>query len=149
MEPKLVAMPLGLGLVLDGDRDAVERAAQLAGLAQGGVEASRVGERLGADRDIGVERRPALIVGRDPVEVALDQLDGGQRAGEIGGVDLLDGRFFQGERLVACHFTLLMIVRSAALEGRALPDAIEPHAIVFTGLERAGSVPCRGQGRQR
>ena len=38
IDPKLVGDALGLGLVLDRDRDAVERAAQLAGLAQGGVE---------------------------------------------------------------------------------------------------------------
>ena len=57
-------------------------------------------ERVRIERHKSVERRSALIVGRDPVEIALHELDAGQGLCPVGGVDLLDCRFFQGKLLL-------------------------------------------------
>ncbi len=73
----------------------MEGAGQFAGPGKGRVEALRFGKSVGVDRDEGVERRPGLIVGIDPVEIHPDQLGAGQLAREIGGMNGLDRRLFQ------------------------------------------------------
>ena len=59
-------------VVLDQDRDAVQRAADLAGLALG-VERVGVGERRRVDLDDRIQRRPGIVDLRDAIEIRLRQ----------------------------------------------------------------------------
>jgi len=67
-------------VVLDQHRDAMQGAAQLAGLALG-VERVGIRQRLRIELDHRIERWPGLVEFRDAVEVGLGQLMRGQLAG--------------------------------------------------------------------
>jgi hypothetical protein len=67
----------GVEVVLDEDRDAVQRAAQLAVLPLG-VQGLRHGQSIRVRLDDGVDARPIPVEGLDAVEVGLrDRRRGG------------------------------------------------------------------------
>ena len=88
----------GLDLILEENRDAVQRPAESAG-GEGGVEAGGLVEGGGVQVGDGVEPRSLLVVGFDAVEVTLHQVDAGQLSGEKRGVHLRDGCFLELEIL--------------------------------------------------
>jgi len=87
---------LGIEQVLEHHRNAVQFAAWPLFLALL-VERARQLQRLGLQRDDGVDVRPLLVVGRDAVQIQLDQLFGVERAGIECLVDVFDGRRLQIE----------------------------------------------------
>jgi hypothetical protein len=87
----------------------MEGAGELAAVPEFGIEPRGLGQRRLVDGDEGVQLRARLVVGRDPVEIALDQLDRRKRAREICGMDAADRRFLDAECPVRRHDALLRL----------------------------------------
>jgi hypothetical protein len=78
----------------------MKRPAQLSRLLERGIERCRVRERVRIERNIGIQRRPFLIIGCYPIQVALHEFDACQGFCPIGVVDLIDRRLFKRKTLV-------------------------------------------------
>ena len=98
-EPPVVGMIGGIDVVLDDDRNAVQRRARALGLALG-IHRARGLERLRIDGDHRVQRRTLAIVGIDARQEHLHQPLRGQRALGKRGVDVGDRRRIQIDRLL-------------------------------------------------
>src|SRR6185437_4396227 len=87
-----------LVVVLDDHRDAVQRADELVRRGEPLVE--RVGdlERSRIDDGDRVDRWTSLVVGRDPLQIGVDQRVAGEGAGAHRGVNGHDARFVDLER---------------------------------------------------
>ena len=90
----------GLEVVLDDRRHAVERTDGSAA-ANRRSSSSASASACGLTSDDGVDRRSALVVGRDPRQVLLDQAVAGQAPRAQRRVDLRDRRLLDAERPVA------------------------------------------------
>ena len=62
-----------------------------------GVEPVGFFQRGRIDRDQRVDRRPLLVIGRDPIEIGLYELPDRERPGLIGRMNVGDRRFEQLE----------------------------------------------------
>ena len=91
--------PLQVGLVLDEDRDSVERAYLARGL-EGRIQTVRFVEGRRVHRDDGVDSGAASVIGLDAVDVHLHQLARGEASVGIRGVDVVNGGFGQRERVL-------------------------------------------------
>ena len=91
--------PDGVDLVLDEDRDTVQRAGE-AGLLEAGVEPIGVLQGPRVDGDDGVEHRTALVVRVNSIQVLLRERACGERAAGERLMDVGHGRFnhFEGRR---------------------------------------------------
>jgi hypothetical protein len=63
------------------------------------IEFGRPSERIGVDRDDGIQRRSVLVIRSDAVQVLLDQGAAGEMARRDGRVDTGDCGFFNSECL--------------------------------------------------
>src|SRR5690606_34781498 len=84
-------------VVLDDDRDAVQRAGQPAGAREQRVQRVRDRTRVRVHRDDRVERGAALVERLDALEVQVHEPARGQAAVQERGVDLRDGGLFDLE----------------------------------------------------
>src|SRR5687767_1171639 len=82
----------GIELVFDDNGDSVQRTDK-AGSLECGVEPVRLFEGFGVDRDDSVDRGSLLIVRFNTIEVRLYQPSGGEPAGFISAVNIIDGGF--------------------------------------------------------
>ncbi len=84
-------------VVLGDERNAVQRAAELAGFPELRIERIGLRERLLVDGDDRIEHRPLLIVGLDAREIGRGDFACRGRAFEISRLDLLDGGLLDRE----------------------------------------------------
>ncbi len=90
----------GVDVPLEHHRDAVQRPARPLRLALV-VELPGDLPRVGIELEDGVDRRAALVDRPDPLEVHVDQADGGQPAAGHRRLELGDGRLLELDRLLA------------------------------------------------
>ncbi len=86
----------GVDIVLEDDRDAVQRAAHLAGLELG-VQLGGDLQSVGVDAQDGVELGATAVEGLDPIQVALHDVDDGEAALLVALAQLPDGRSPAGQ----------------------------------------------------
>ena len=92
---------LHIRLILHDQRNTVHRPDHAAGL-KGLVQPVRFGQRVGIDRNQGVDRRTLLVIGLYPVEIHLHQLARGQRARRERRMDIGDCGF-DHIKDIGCH----------------------------------------------
>ena len=87
----------GFRLILHDDRHAVQRALELPGGGERGVQPGGLVPRSGIHRHDRVERRPVAVVGVDAGQVGIEQSDAGDLARPQRRMNGGDGRFFEFE----------------------------------------------------
>ena len=75
----------------------MQRAAELAGLGERGVELLGAGDGVVAGGDHGVQRRAGAVVGVDALQVGAGELGGADVLGPQRAVDRFDGGFLDVE----------------------------------------------------
>ena len=130
---------LGLGLVFDAERDAVQRPHELARLLVDGIQLGRSLERRRVERHVRVERRALLVVCSNAIEVQLGERHAGEGASLVRRVDVCDCRLFDlehGSGPAAQHEG-----RVGALHRRK-PAGRKPAASTTTRCRGTGFVAC-------